>query len=251
MGERTRLEYAILSLLARSPLTGNAVSRRLGDLPLGGLGASVGAVYPALYRLREASLVETLEKPRREVVAGYRYGGRGAGAWYGRAPRPALRAQGPRRFRLNRLTGEGRAAVQEWAARPVSEAEMRQGPELLLLRFQVLATLGAGRPPGAVDRSAVAAFLEDYAEIARRLSADTRERLGYEQPLPFEERQTMALLARLNEVRVAWAGEVLRGYAPGGASSARLLLRAARASARGGGGRPGSRPPSPPAGPTG
>ncbi|NHK26862.1 hypothetical protein FF098_002940 [Parvularcula flava] len=53
----TPLNYALLGLLNRAPLTGYEVMQVFQTTPLGGYSSSPGAIYPALKKLRHAGLL--------------------------------------------------------------------------------------------------------------------------------------------------------------------------------------------------
>lgn len=146
MPTRTRLDNVLLALLGRAPGTANALARRLAGFPLGGLGSSPGAVYPAIRRLEKDGLIEGFDKPRNEAAAEYRRRARsdfhaGRPVPYGRRRRPE------RRFRAWALTGEGWKVVREWGRRPPGIDAMRARPEELLLRFLVLGGFDPETPP--------------------------------------------------------------------------------------------------------
>jgi len=223
MGDRTRLEYSLLALLARAPRTGSGLCRRLAELPLGGRGTSSGAVYPALKRLEAAGLVETSAKPRRADIAWYRYGDRYGSAWY--MDRRPIHVG---RCRLYHLTRQGWLVVRGWALEAIARRDMLACPETLLLKFMVLATVDRVpvlREPA--DASQPASFLSEYARVAEGIGVDLRARtrdrpwrfrIGSRDPTgrgppAYEERLAAELLARLFETRSAWARRAARGFA--------------------------------------
>ncbi|GGC98492.1 hypothetical protein GCM10011342_04270 [Aquisalinus flavus] len=53
----TPLNYALLGLLNRTPLTGYEMMQVFETTPLGGYSSSPGAIYPALKKLRQSGLV--------------------------------------------------------------------------------------------------------------------------------------------------------------------------------------------------
>lgn len=84
----TPLNYALLGLLNRAPLTGYEMMQVFETTPLGGYSSSPGAIYPALKKLRRAGLVG---------VSGGGSGGRGDSL---------------------AMTPEGRAALKAWLLAP-------------------------------------------------------------------------------------------------------------------------------------
>lgn len=191
MPRRTRLEYVLMGLIARVPMTGSALVRLLRAYPLAGIGRSPGAVYPALRRLESAGLIDTRYKARYEPTARRRERDR---AWPVRGP------PGPpiRRFREFRLTEAGIRELRRWATRPVTRQEMLAFPDDLLVRF--------GLVPGLAGQDAVLAFLRSFRQTAETLASDHARELAMmrEDASPWG-RLGVELVLELLETRAAWA----------------------------------------------
>jgi len=132
---RTPLEYALMCLIARTPMTGSQISRLLTEYPLAGTGKSPGAVYPALYRLEAAGLV--CRRPRRPI----RFRSLEDWSRWRAAPHRAAgdggRGGERRGVQEFGLTHAGVAELRGWATRRVTRQEVFERPEHLLLRFSM------------------------------------------------------------------------------------------------------------------
>jgi DNA-binding PadR family transcriptional regulator len=180
---RTPLEYGLMCLIARAPMTGSQLVTLLRRYPLAGTGKSPGAVYPALYRLEEAGLVCARTRRTSHVRALYaaRRGGPGR--------------EGPREFGL---TGEGVIRLRRWATRRVTRTEVLERPEHLLLRFAMCTGLAG---PTAARRVALQCR-RVCAELARELAEDIDRLRGTASP---SARLALECTLALIEARVAWS----------------------------------------------
>lgn len=190
---RTPLEYGIMCVIARAPLTGSEVCRLFRRYPLAGTGKSPGAVYPALYRLEEAGLV--CGRPRwTRTERSYRLRGRYWRAAVGAGPPVADRGT----VREFGLTGAGVAALGVWASRRVTRREVLERPEHLMLRF-VLCTGLAG--PTAARRVALQCR-RVCRELAAELAAEVEGARGVVSP---GARLALECARAEFEVRVEWS----------------------------------------------
>ena len=190
---RTPLEYGIMCLIARAPMTGSEICRLLRRYPLAGTGKSPGAVYPALYRLADAGLV--CGQPRfthshRSIMQRWRY--RQAAAAQG----PPVRERGT--VQEFGLTRDGVVGLRAWATRRVTRREVLERPEHLMLRF-VLCTGLAG--PTAARRVALQCR-RVCRELALELAEEVERARGHVSP---GARLAMECAQAEFEVRVTWA----------------------------------------------
>ena len=197
MGRRSHLEITLMCLIARAPATGARLVRLLREHPLMGRGQSPGAVYPALRRLREAGLVTSRAKPRREALASFR-----ARTGKYRDGRCA------RRFRECLLTAEGLEHLKDWAVQPVTRGEILERPDDLLLRFAFLS--------GLQGPEAVRSFLEGYEARAEELRQELGEFLGEDRgELSTSGRLALELELALVQTRRDWARRAAPEFARG------------------------------------
>jgi DNA-binding PadR family transcriptional regulator len=103
----TRLEYALLALIAQEPRSGYDLRKIFALSPLAHFSDSPGAVYPALRRLARRLWVEPV------------------------APRP----RSGRRREAFRMTAAGRRALRAWLRQPVTRDQVVRDQDGLLLRF--------------------------------------------------------------------------------------------------------------------
>ena len=207
---RTPLEYGLMSLIARAPMTGSQLVRLLRRYPLAGSGQSPGAVYPALYRLEAAGLVRgrmralsrirgftptplpTWTQWTREanLARAVRASRRGGSDVAGRRGRPGVQEFG--------LTRDGVARLREWSLRRVTRAEVLERPQHLLLRFAMCTGLSG---PTAARRLALQCR-RVCGELASELAEEIDRQRGRASP---SARLAMECTLALLEARVAWS----------------------------------------------
>jgi DNA-binding PadR family transcriptional regulator len=134
----TTLEYALLGLLGRAPMSGYDVHRLFADTPLAHFSPSPGSIYPALKRLARrgyvtAALDSTTEARPRRVYS---------------------------------LTQAGLVTLEAWLRQPVTREELLRNPQATVLRFSF-----AG---GHVSAREVIVYLDGY----RREVTSYLEELG-------------------------------------------------------------------------
>jgi DNA-binding PadR family transcriptional regulator len=105
----TTLEYALLGLVDRSPMSGYDIKRVFDSTPLAHFSSSPGAIYPALKRLAKRGLLEAELDSTTEA-------------------RPR---------RVFSLTDEGKAALGEWLREGVTIDEFVRDGRAPLLRFSL------------------------------------------------------------------------------------------------------------------
>lgn len=98
--EPTPLDYAILGLLKNEPMTGYAIRKVFETSAMGNYSSSPGAIYPALKRLQQLTLVEKL---------------------------PAKKGF--------QLTEKGKEQLIVWLVQPISQEAVAKRLDTLLLRF--------------------------------------------------------------------------------------------------------------------
>lgn len=142
MPRRSLLEYALLGLLGRQPMTGYGLRRVFATTPMGLFSDSPGSIYPALARLERDGLVRAARQP---------------------APRPRSRVLEP--------TRRGLAELRRWLRQPATRDDVTRRLDELLLRFAFM--------DQHLDAAAVDAFLESLAAeaagYARELRAQARK----------------------------------------------------------------------------
>jgi DNA-binding PadR family transcriptional regulator len=104
----TKLEYALLGLLAADDASGYALRKLFQDTPLGMYSDSPGSIYPALRRLETRRLIA------------------------------ARGAEGPRRLRVYTATARGRATLIRWLRSPLVIGDVTRGTEEVDLRLAFL-----------------------------------------------------------------------------------------------------------------
>jgi DNA-binding PadR family transcriptional regulator len=139
MAAATRLDYALLALIAQEPRSGYDLRKIFSLTPLAHFSDSPGAVYPSLRRLERKRWVEPV------------------------SPRP----QGGRRRQAFRPTAAGHRALRAWLRSPVTRHEVVHDPDGLVLRFAFM-----GERLAAHD---IQAFLEDLAREQRLYVADLEQ----------------------------------------------------------------------------
>lgn len=139
---RPVLEYALLGLLARQPLTGYGLRRVFASTPMGVFSDSPGSIYPALARLERDGLIR---------AAGQ------SGA------RPGSRLLEP--------TRAGLSALRRWLSAEITRDDVERRIDELILRF---AFMDRHLGPASVDRflgalaAAVSAFVNELRAYGRR-----------------------------------------------------------------------------------
>ena len=113
----TRLDYALLALIAQEARSGYDLRKIFSLTPLAHFSDSPGAVYPSLRRLARKRWVEPA------------------------MPRP----EGGRRREAFRLTSAGRHALRDWLRQPVTRDEIVRDPDGLVLRFAFMGEWLAAR----------------------------------------------------------------------------------------------------------
>ena len=108
--ELTTLEYALLGLVATTPVSGYDVHKVFATTPLAHFSSSPGAIYPALRRLErrgllQAALDRTMETRPRRVFS---------------------------------LTGKGGAALDAWLRQPVTREQIVSTAGAPILRFSMM-----------------------------------------------------------------------------------------------------------------
>lgn len=103
----TTLEYALLGLVDRSPMSGYDIKKVFDSTPLAHFSSSPGAIYPALKRLAKRGLLEARLDSTTEA-----------------RPRRAFS-----------LTDEGKAALCAWLRQDVTIDELVRDGRMPLLRF--------------------------------------------------------------------------------------------------------------------
>jgi DNA-binding PadR family transcriptional regulator len=138
------VKYGILGLLAQQPLHGYEVKTRFESLFGGTWEVNFGQIYTTLQRLERDGLVEPAD---------------------GRGDRAKL---------TYRLTGAGRAALEQWLAQP--EAEPQQLREEIHLKLLLTGRLANGNLRGllAGQRRVYLQRLKDLAALERRAHQDGR-----------------------------------------------------------------------------
>ena len=209
--DRTPLEYALMCLIARHPMSGSQIVHLLRRYPLAGSGKSPGAVYPALYRLEAADLVTGRMRPpsllrsftvpprppndvdwRRAVrharaVRASRSGGSDVA---GRRGCPGVQEFG--------LTRQGVECLRAWSRRRVTRAEVLERPQHLMLRFAMCTGLSG---PTAARRLALQCR-RVCVELAAELAGEIDRHRGTASP---SARLAMECTLALLETRVAWS----------------------------------------------
>jgi DNA-binding PadR family transcriptional regulator len=132
----TRLDYALLALIAQEPRSGYDLRKIFALTPLAHFSDSPGAVYPALRRLVRKLWVEPV------------------------APRP----EGGRRREAFRINAAGRRALRDWLHQPVTRDLVVRDPEGLLLRFAFMGEW--------LEKREIQAFLEGLLHELRLHLAD-------------------------------------------------------------------------------
>ena len=174
-GAATRLDYALLALIAQEARSGYDLRKIFSLTPLAHFSDSPGAVYPSLRRLQGKLWVE-----------------------------PALpKPLGGRRREAFRLTSAGRRALHDWLRQPVTRDEVVRDADGLILRFAFMAESLAARE--------IETFLEGLVREQRLYLADleqffTREsaRMSLTGRLAFESGLTGL------RAQIAWAQEAAR-----------------------------------------
>lgn len=178
---RSTLEYALLGLIRGGPQSGYDLRKVFEETAMAGYSGSPGAIYPALRRLEKSGFIE------------------------GDAPDAARR-----RRKEFRLTDEGRAALEEWLALPVTQEDVALRMPELMLRFVFLTFDESGSLTGR--------FLEQlHSGIADHM-ADLRSQLA---ELPLTRHGRVALEGAIAglEVKRRWAREAQSQFPRTGAQA--------------------------------
>ena len=191
--ERTPLEYGLMCLIARAPMTGSELVRLLNRYPLAGTGKSPGAVYPALYRLADAGLV--WGRPR---------WGRTEQSWDQRARMWRAAAGGlPARDRRATvlefgLTHAGLLRLRARVTRRVTRGDVLERPEHLMLRFALCT--------GLVGPTAARRLALQCRRVCRAIVDEVRYEMGEERgAVSTSARLAMACTLSLLEARIRWS----------------------------------------------
>jgi DNA-binding PadR family transcriptional regulator len=136
------LGYALLGLLNGSPLSGYDVRKIFTETPMGSFSNSPGAIYPALERLENASLI----RGRVEDSSGLR------------------------RRKIFQPTESGTKAFKEWLKQPITQDNVMHGPDELMLRFSFM--------ENAIGEAATLRFLKSLHNELNVFAASLREFLN-------------------------------------------------------------------------
>jgi DNA-binding PadR family transcriptional regulator len=132
----TRLDYALVALMAQEPRSGYDLRKIFALTPLAHFSDSPGAVYPALRRLARRGWVAPV------------------------APRP----RSGRRREAFRVTAAGRRGLRDWLRQPVTRDQVVRDLDGLLLRFAFMGEW--------LEASEIQAFLEGLLRELRLHLAD-------------------------------------------------------------------------------
>jgi DNA-binding PadR family transcriptional regulator len=181
----TTLDYALLGLLDRQPVSGYDIARRFATTPMAHFSSSPGAIYPALLRLDRAGLVA------------------------GRLDR----ATETRPRRVYRLTPAGRAALDAWLRQPVTRQELVRDGRAPILRFSFAeGRLSDGELLGYLEgyRRELAGYLLELERFQTAMADDTpHQRLALDHGI------------RAYESQLAWIADAIRVLQLAPASSTR------------------------------
>jgi DNA-binding PadR family transcriptional regulator len=186
---RTPLEYALMCLVARTPMTGSQIARLLTVYPLAGTGKSPGAVYPALYRLEAAGLLcRRSRRPRHFRSFG------DVARW----KRGYEVSEGRRFMQEFGLTHAGVVALTAWVTRPVTRREVLERPQHLLLRFSMCT--------GLAGPTAARKLVLQCRRVCRALAEELSDHIARhpKESSPSARLATECTLALL-DARVEWA----------------------------------------------
>jgi len=120
------LGYAILGLLRGKPSSGYELRKIFGESPMGRFSDSPGAIYPALRRLEDRRLI---------------------------AASPNARPT-QRRRKAFQLTPGGVVTLKEWLQAPISQTDVANRLNVLMLKFAFM--------DGALGERATIAFLREF-----------------------------------------------------------------------------------------
>jgi DNA-binding PadR family transcriptional regulator len=174
----TTLDALLLFLVAHKGQSGYDVRQLMQSTPLGLFSDSPGAIYPALARLEQRSLLASAAEP-----------------------------QG-RRKRTYERTDAGEVSLAAWLARPVERDDVQKRGEELTLRYVMTAeTLGRG--------AAMAFLRECVAAETAHLAQIEVFRAGPGQAQGRASREALDLGVRLLRERLAWRRELLAAEGQG------------------------------------
>ena len=175
----TPLAYAILGLLHLEPRTGYALRKVFETTPMGHYSSSPGAIYPALKRLEERGLASSEIDSSTQLRPKQVY-----------AP-----------------TTAGVNVLREWVSRPVSDEDVVDKLDELMLRFSFMGTL--------VDDVASYQFLVRLAESIEAYT-ETLEQVLATIPETGSPHGRLALLSGIENYRTQarWARRAMRSFKP-------------------------------------
>jgi DNA-binding PadR family transcriptional regulator len=122
----TLLDFAILGLIQRQPLSGYAIRKLFEETALSNYSSSPGTIYPALNRLQKFELVKK-------------------------------NAQGKTTKTCFEITTNGLQVLREWFTKPVEKIEVEKKTAELLLRFGFMEAL--------VDKKQKINFLASFRDL--------------------------------------------------------------------------------------
>src|ERR1035438_236847 len=168
------LGYALMGLLQQKPASGYDLRKIFTETPMAGYSDSPGAIYPALRRLEEMSLIKGI------IEAG----------------------SGLRRRKVLRLTSGGVAALKKWLTKPIEQTDVVRGLNELMLRFAFL--------DGAMGSAATLRFLQSFqAELKLYIPTLKKFFNGHSSQMPDSGRLALESGILGYEAQLQWASRAI------------------------------------------
>jgi DNA-binding PadR family transcriptional regulator len=153
----TDLDYSILGLVKKSPLSGYRIRMIFETTALGNFSSSPGTIYPALTRLVKTGLIEKKEPSKTDSQE------------------------------IFHITKKGVSALTEWILKPITRTDITKRMEMVLLRISFMDSLNIKAKKQKIKfLESLQTSLEDYVAELKDYHAKQSSNMPMSGRLAFE-----------------------------------------------------------------